>query len=106
MAEKIIERKGAEKEIEKKNAEAVREQIEALKTIRDELRVQAHLANLEAKEAWGRLEPHFDSLIYEAQKAGHVTVSAVSELMGGFKRFMGAVKYERNLREKRPGAHA
>lgn len=101
MAEKITPKKVDEAQ----SQQALREQIEALRTVRDELRVQAHLANLEAREAWGRVEPHFDTLIRDAQKAGHVTVDAFGELMQGFKRFLGAVKYERTLRsEKRPQA--
>ena len=38
-------------------------QLEKLKEVRDELRVQAHLGGIEAKEAWRRIEPHFDALM-------------------------------------------
>ncbi|MBS2028685.1 MAG: hypothetical protein JST54_12355 [Deltaproteobacteria bacterium] len=79
----------------KSNNDLLREQLEAFKTLRDELRVQAHLGGLEAKEAWSRIEPQFDSLVRDAQKAGHVTVGALNELLVGFKRFMAAVKYQK-----------
>ena len=83
----------------KPNTELLREQLDAFKTLRDELRVQAHLGGLEAKEAWSRIEPQFDSLVRDAQKAGHVTVGALNELLGGFKRFMASIKYERGIQK-------
>ena len=67
----------------KSNTDALREQLDAFKTLRDELRVQAHLGGLDAKEAWSRIEPQFDVLVRDAQKAGHVTVGALNECWAG-----------------------
>ncbi|MCC6551473.1 MAG: hypothetical protein IT372_00440 [Polyangiaceae bacterium] len=38
--------------------------LEALQTIRDEIRVRIHLAGMDAKDAWAKLEPR----LYEAER--------------------------------------
>jgi DNA repair exonuclease SbcCD ATPase subunit len=40
--------------------------LDRMRTLRDEVRVRLHLANLDAKEEWKRLEPH----LAEMEQAG------------------------------------
>lgn len=57
------------KEIEQRRAE--------LETLRDEIRVRMHLAGMEAKERWSKLEPRIDAF---EQRARHATDEALHEL--------------------------
>ena len=72
--------------------------IEDLKTKRDELRVQVHLASKEAQEEWQELEEKFDSFVQRAQlkETGEGVGDALSqlgrELKVGFDRMRQAVK--------------
>ena len=72
--------------------------IEDLKTKRDELRVQVHLASKEAQEEWQELEEKFDSFVQRAQlkETGEGVGDALSqlgrELKTGFDRMRQAVK--------------
>jgi hypothetical protein len=72
--------------------------IEDLKTKRDELRVQVHLASKEAQEEWQELEEKFDSFVQRAQlkETGEGVGDALSqlgrELKAGFDRMRQAVK--------------
>jgi DNA-binding transcriptional regulator GbsR (MarR family) len=42
-------------------ADEVKETVEAVKALRDELKVQAHLASMEAKESYAEVERRFEN---------------------------------------------
>ena len=44
-----------------------------LQTLRDEVRVRLHLAGMDLKEQWNKLEPHLEDV---EKKAGEVTEDA------------------------------
>ena len=53
--------------------------IEDLKTERDILKVQMHLAKAEAKDEWARLEKKWDKIAAESKKLGEVVQETASE---------------------------
>lgn len=55
-----------------------------LRTIRDEIRLQLHLAGKDAQEAWKKLEP---SLAELEQKMGEVTEATKAKAQELLKRF-------------------
>ncbi|WP_437924938.1 hypothetical protein WMF37_38825 [Sorangium sp. So ce291] len=51
--------------------------LESLQTLRDEIRVRLHLAGMEAKDAWNKLEP---TLLDAEKLAGDVSETSRSAL--------------------------
>ena len=58
--------------------------VEQLKKIRDEIKVQLHLASMDAKDAWKKLEPGLAEL---EQKMGQVTDASRAKAQELLKRF-------------------
>jgi septation ring formation regulator EzrA len=58
--------------------------MEQLRSMRDEIRVHLHLANMEAKEAWKKLEPRLGDI---EQKMGEVTEATRTKAQELLKRF-------------------
>jgi len=58
--------------------------VEQLRKIRDEIKVQAHLASMDAEDAWQKLEP---SLAELEQKMGQVTEASRAKAQELLKRF-------------------
>jgi chaperonin cofactor prefoldin len=59
---------------------AIDREVAELKTLRDELKLQAHLAKGEAKKAWDKLEsqwPDLDTKVDELEKASKDAVEQV-----------------------------
>ena len=81
-------------------------QIAALKTLRDELRVQAHLGGMEAKDAWNKIEPAFDSLVQEATSVGYITVHAMTGVFKELKHFVSAVQHEERIQHDKRQARS
>lgn len=51
-----------------------------LRRMADEIRVRIHLAGLEAKDAWAKLEPKLHELEHKATSAGERVKDQLSEL--------------------------
>jgi hypothetical protein len=49
--------------------EEIRKGLSELETVRDEIRVNLHLAKMEAKDQWAKLEPHVDTAKQLAREA-------------------------------------
>jgi chromosome segregation ATPase len=64
--------------------EDVDKAVAQLRTIRDEIRLQLHLAGKDAQEAWKRLEPSLGDL---EQKMGQVTDATKAKAQELLKRF-------------------
>jgi uncharacterized protein with PIN domain len=62
----------------------VEKAVAQLRTMRDEIRLHLHLANLEAKEAWQKLEPSLGEI---EQKMGQVTAETKTKAQDLLKRF-------------------
>jgi hypothetical protein len=64
-----------------------------LQTLRDEVRVQIHLAGLDAKDRWNKLEPRMEAAAEKA--AGEITEASravVDEAVGALKEFHASLK--------------
>ncbi len=58
--------------------------VQLLKTLRDEMRVEVHLAGMEAKQRWEKLEPRFaeaELLLAKASQTSHQVLSELSDAM-------------------------
>jgi len=58
--------------------------LEQLRRMRDEIKVHLHLASMEAKDAWNKLEPGLAEL---EQKMGQVTDASRAKAQELLKRF-------------------
>ncbi len=52
-----------------------------LQTLRDELRVKLHLATMDAKDEWSKLETELEALESSAEKASDQTYAAMVDLL-------------------------
>jgi hypothetical protein len=59
----------------------LRNSLDEIRAIADEVRVKLHLANLEAKSTWERLEPQLAQLERAAADKGRDAVGAVGQLV-------------------------
>ena len=57
-----------------------------LKTLRDEVRVKLHLAGMDAKTEWNKLEPHLDHVMDAAKNASAEAHTAVNEAVASLKK--------------------
>lgn len=63
-----------------------------LRTLRDELRVQAHLAGLEAKTRWeNELEPRIDKVEKAGRELTEAAHLALQEVLAQMRQFRAAV---------------
>ena len=60
-----------------------------LKTMRDEIRVQLHLAGQEAKDRWGKIEPEIEKVGHEIAKTSKSTVDDLVNRVKEFKNSLG-----------------
>jgi hypothetical protein len=57
--------------------------LEKLQTLRDEVRVRIHLAGMELKDQWNKLEPELEDI---EKKAGHVSEASRGAVVGAIER--------------------
>lgn len=85
-----------------KIGEILRDEVEALREVRDELRVQAELGSMDLRDSWdelergfSRLEGHLKSLGETAKESGEDIRSAAKllseELKEGYERLRGRI---------------
>lgn len=65
----------------------VQKSLESLQTLRDEIRVRIHLAGMEAKDAWDKLEPKLLDAEQLAQNVSDASRSAITELVQKVRDF-------------------
>jgi hypothetical protein len=66
--------------------EEVKKGLEHLRTLRDEVRVRLHLAGMEARAEWNKLEPHLHDVEHAAREASEASRRAVSEAVHSLKK--------------------
>jgi hypothetical protein len=64
----------------------VKKGLEHLRTLRDEVRVRLHLAGMEVKEEWNKLEPHLLDVEQAAREASEASRRAVAEAVESLKK--------------------
>jgi hypothetical protein len=63
--------------------------LEILRTLRDEIRVRIHLAGMEARAQWDKLDQDADKL---AQRAERASTQALDDLIGKLKQLRNALQ--------------
>ena len=63
--------------------------VRVLETLRDEVRLQMHLAGMEAKDCWSKLEPRIEDALIEAREVGK---QVLKDLVAELEEFTSAVK--------------
>ncbi|MGK3959729.1 hypothetical protein [Sorangium sp. So ce1151] len=61
--------------------------LESLQTLRDEIRVRLHLAGMEAKDAWGKLEPTLLDAEKLAEDVSETSRNALRDILEKVKAF-------------------
>ncbi len=78
--------------------EALKKDVQQLtaqiRTLRDEIHVQMHLAEMDAKDVWRKLEPEVEAASALAEKASADSVARGKELLARLRKF------QESLREK------
>jgi hypothetical protein len=57
----------------------IQKSLETMRTLRDEIRVKVHLAELDTREEWRKLEPHLTQVEHAARDFTDATRTALSE---------------------------
>lgn len=79
----------------------MKENLGRLKTLRDEIRVDVHLAGMDAKDKWKELEPVMRDAEKLADEVSDVSRRTMEELVEKFRRFRESVR-----QHQQPGSHA
>lgn len=58
-----------------------------LKTMRDEVRVKLHLASMDAKDQWQKLEPHLANIEQTAEDITETSRAAVIGAVNSLRKF-------------------
>jgi hypothetical protein len=66
--------------------------IEMLKTLRGEIRVKLHLAGMEAKDRWNKLQPTLDAAEQAAKDATDASKHAVEQAVKSLKELRQAMR--------------
>ena len=61
--------------------------LDELQKLADEIKVKLHLAGMDAKQAWGKLEPKLEDAKSHAKTASNDTLAALREVKQAFKSF-------------------
>lgn len=65
--------------------------VSHLKTLREEARLKAHLAGMEAKERWNKLEPELDKVQDAAKDATEAAKHAATKGLNSLKEFLSSL---------------
>jgi imidazoleglycerol phosphate dehydratase HisB len=65
----------------------LKKSLALLQELRDEVRVKLHLAAMDVKDEWNKLEPHLADVERAAQEATEASRHAVTEAVGKLKKF-------------------
>jgi len=68
--------------------EQISHALTRVQTLRDEIRVQVHLAGMEAKDAWTRLEPQLVDAERFAKEATEASGKAIHDLVKRAETFL------------------
>ncbi len=66
-------------------------QLAALRALRDEARLKSHLASMDAREAWRRLEPKLVEAERVAANAPREALEALAAIVKSLSDFLGAL---------------
>jgi hypothetical protein len=64
----------------------------ALSTLKDELRVKVHLAGMDAKDTWRKLEPQLEKVEAAAEHANEATRTKLRKALRELEGFAAAIR--------------
>ena len=73
----------------------MKENLGRLKTLRDEIRVDIHLAGMEARDKWKELEPVVRDAEKLAEEVTDVSQRAMEDLVEKFRGFRESLRHHR-----------
>ena len=73
----------------------MKENLGRLETLRDEIRVDVHLAGMDARDKWKELEPMVRDAEKLAEDVTDVSRRAMEELVEKFRHFRESVRHHR-----------
>lgn len=62
-----------------------------LQTLRDELRVKLHLAGMDVKDEWNKLEPKLEEIEKSAENASEASLRSVTEAIKKLEKLLGSL---------------
>jgi hypothetical protein len=65
--------------------------VESLQTLRDEVRVRLHLAGMEAKEAWSKIEPTLQDAEKLAEDVSETSRNALGDILKRVQEFRASL---------------
>jgi predicted nucleic acid-binding Zn-ribbon protein len=65
--------------------------LSQLQTLRDEVRVRLHLANMDLKDQWNKLEPHLADVEKKAADASEASRSLIHEAVKKLEKFRSSL---------------
>jgi hypothetical protein len=77
--------------------------IQAVVTLRDEIRLHLHLAGMELQEEWRRVERKFPELVDAAESFQDVAAEVLDELGVDLRRFSARIRGEANVESQSTG---
>jgi hypothetical protein len=67
-----------------------------LRQLRDEIRLKVHLAGMEARDAWRKLEPRFGNAERLVVETTETSRRELTDLVERFKQFLGSIQPGKN----------
>jgi hypothetical protein len=69
--------------------------LDQLQMLRDEVRLQLHLAGLEAKERWNKLEPKLEEAEHRAAEATESSLDALKQTVGSLRELRESLRKQK-----------
>lgn len=69
----------------------IQKSLDMMRTLRDEVRVKLHLAGMEAKDEWRKIEPALDDVERTANEFTEATQTAISEAVKTLSKLRSAL---------------
>jgi predicted nucleic acid-binding Zn-ribbon protein len=66
--------------------------LSQLQTLRDEVRVKLHLANMDLKDQWNKLEPHLADVEKKAADATEASRNLINEAVKKLEKFRSSLQ--------------
>jgi hypothetical protein len=74
--------------------ESIGKEINELETYRDRLRVKAHLAKNDLKDAWDRVESHWPEVQAKFKELDKPSLAAIGEIGDALKKMLSEIRSE------------
>jgi hypothetical protein len=74
----------------------IQKSLGLMRTLRDEVRVKLHLASMDAKEEWRKLEPHLVDVEHAANEFTEATCTAVSEAVKRLSKLRSSLSWRKD----------